>query len=296
MEPKTAPLARSVDNTVFQGLPCIRLRLPQGDAATVALHGAQVLSWVAGGRERLYLSPKAVFDGQSAIRGGVPVCFPQFNQRGPLPKHGFARNLSWTEVPATGLAAGASTPLPEDSAQVSLGLCADDATRTLWPQAFEATLTVKLRPGSLQVTLAVHNTDARSLRFTGALHTYLAVDDISAARLGGLQGQPCWDALTDRQGQASGDIPFNGEFDRVYKAAPTALTLHDGPLSVLIAQSASFTDTVVWNPGAALCSHLADMPADGFARMLCVEAAQVMSPVEVATGETWQGWQRLTVL
>jgi glucose-6-phosphate 1-epimerase len=38
------------------------------------------------------------------------------------------------------------------------------------------------------------------------------------------------------------------------------------------------------------------MPTDGFQRMLCVEAAQVWRPVEVAAGETWQGWQRLTVL
>ena len=91
-----APLLKSAS---FQGLPCILLQLPQGDAVTVALHGAQVLSWVSGGYERLYLSPKALFDGESAIRGGVPVCFPQFNQRGPLPKHGFARNLWWSQAP-----------------------------------------------------------------------------------------------------------------------------------------------------------------------------------------------------
>jgi hypothetical protein len=42
--------------------------------------------------------------------------------------------------------------------------------------------------------------------------------------------------------------------------------------------------------------RLGDMPPDGFARMLCVEAAQVMTPVEVAAGQTWQGWQRLTVI
>ncbi|HNQ09783.1 MAG TPA: D-hexose-6-phosphate mutarotase, partial [Giesbergeria sp.] len=88
------PKARSEVET-YCGQPCIRLAIGDGDSALVALHGAQVLSWISGGRERLYLSPKAVFDGQAAIRGGIPLCFPQFNQRGPLPKHGFARNLAW---------------------------------------------------------------------------------------------------------------------------------------------------------------------------------------------------------
>ena len=74
------------------------------------------------------------------------------------------------------------------------------------------------------------------------------------------------------------------------------LTLHDGPHGLQIAQSTSCADTVVWNPGAARCGRLSDMPPDGFARMLCVEAAQVMTPVEVAAGEAWQGWQRFTVI
>jgi len=264
--------------------------------ATVALHGAQVLSWVSGGRERLYLSPKAVLDGTSAIRGGVPVCFPQFNQRGTLPKHGFARNLKWTAVPATDSAADTSAPLPADAARVSLRLQESEATRAIWPHAFEATLTVQMQPGSLQVMLAVRNTDSQPLHFTGALHTYLAVDDITAVRLEGLQGQPCWDALSDQRGQAMGELRFNGEFDRVYGAASAPLTLHDGPCRLQIDQSLSLADTVVWNTGAALCRRLGDMPADGFNRMLCVEAAQVLNPVKVAAGATWQGWQRLTVL
>jgi glucose-6-phosphate 1-epimerase len=288
--------ASAIEHHSFQGQRCIRLALPRGDTVIVALHGAQVLSWQSGGRECLYLSPRALFDGRSAIRGGIPVCFPQFNARGSLPKHGFARNLPWALVAPPQLADGATTSWPEIGQQVCLRLCATEATRALWPHAFEAVLTVSLQPGSLQVALKVDNTDVQPLQFTGALHTYLAVDDIAGARLEGLQGQGYWNAVTDQTGLASGCIGFKSEFDRVYAAAPSALTLHDGPHGLQVAQSASFADTVVWNPGAELCGRLGDMPPHGFARMLCVEAAQVMTPVEVAAGQTWQGWQRLTVL
>src|SRR5437868_934912 len=114
----------------FRGQPAVRLALPDGGSCTVALHGAHVLSWTTvDGVERLYLSPEARFDGQSAIRGGVPVCWPQFNQRGSLPKHGFARNMPWTaEAPE---AAGRRDT-------VVLTLRDSAATRTLWPHAFRA--------------------------------------------------------------------------------------------------------------------------------------------------------------
>jgi glucose-6-phosphate 1-epimerase len=63
-----------------------------------------------------------------------------------------------------------------------------------------------------------------------------------------------------------------------------------------ISQSASCSETVVWNPGAVLGAKLADMPADGFRHMLCVEAARIDEPVLLAPGAQWQGWQQLRVL
>jgi len=271
---------------LFHGLPSLALNLPNGDHLRVLLHGAHVVSWVAAGRERLYLSPHSAFDGQSAIRGGVPICFPQFNQRGPLPKHGFARNLPWlADVPPV---------LTQEAARMSLRLPASAATRQFWPQAFELTLTLELRPACLQLTLNVHNNDVMPLNFTGALHTYLAVDDISAVQLTGLEDQPEWDALTDRRGRATGPLRFQGGFDRVYDAASQALLLRDGPQCLRIEQSPSWAHTVVWNPGRELAAALPDLPADGHAHMLCVEAAQVMQATAVPAGGNWQGWQRLS--
>jgi glucose-6-phosphate 1-epimerase len=271
---------------IFQGLACHRLSLTCGDTLLVAEQGAQVLSWVTQGDERLFLSPANVWDGQSAIRGGVPVCFPQFNQRGDLPKHGFARNMRWTlsGVQAKG-----------DQAHIDFTLRADEHTRAIWPQEFVAQLQVHLQPGQLLLSLSLHNTDKQALLFTGALHTYLAVDDIDLTDVTGLQGQAEWDAVTDVHGVADEALYFDGEFDRVYDAAPGPVRMQDGRGVVCVEQSPSWGQSVVWNPGPEKCATLADMPSDGFARMVCVEAAQVFEPILVPAGQQWLGWQRLTV-
>lgn len=271
----------------YQGLACQRLTLPCGDTVLVALQGAHVLSWVSQGRERLYLSPANAWDGSSAIRGGVPVCFPQFNQRGTLPKHGFARNMAWT----------AGKPLASgDAAHIDLTLTSNPDTLAIWQQAFVAVLRVALTPGQLTLTLTVHNTEVKNdLHFTGALHTYLAVDDIDLTELRGLGGCPEWDAVADVHGLADEALYFDGEFDCVYDASANPLHLQDGTSTLHIEQSPSWANSVVWNPGEGKCAALADMPAQGFARMLCVEAAQVFDPISIPAGSQWVGWQRLTV-
>ena len=63
-----------------------------------------------------------------------------------------------------------------------------------------------------------------------------------------------------------------------------------------ISQSASWSNTVVWNPAQALCAKLVDMPNEGWRHMLCVEAAQVYEPITLPAGGRWEGWQRLQVL
>jgi glucose-6-phosphate 1-epimerase len=272
---------------VFAGWAATELQLPCGDRVVVAQHGAHVLSWVAGGRERLYLSPRSVMDGHAAIRGGIPVCFPQFNQRGDLPKHGFARNQPWAVKPAR---------LEGNKAHLALALSDGAATRQWWDQAFEALLLIELTPGALQLELVVRNTDSKPLRFTGALHTYLAVSDVAQVRLTGLAGCAEWDSVTDRHATAAPELRFVGEFDRVYSAAPAGYALHDGPHVLAIEQDMDWAQTVVWNPGAAKCATLTDMPAEGWQHMLCVEAAQVYEPIQVKAGDFWQGAQRLAVV
>ena len=281
----------------FQGLPCVELSLPQGERAHIALQGAQLLSWTtADGVERIYLSPRACTDG-APIRGGVPLCFPQFNQRslGPqaLPKHGFARTQPWELQ---------DFQQSEDWSEACFDLGSDAQTRALWPHAFAATFSVRLEPACLRMAFTVRNTGPDTWPFALALHTYLRTDDVSRTRLDGLQGLRYWDAVRHpdqpevRQLEPRTALAFASETDRVYEGVQAPLTLRHPGGSVLIAQSGSLPEVVVWNPAAGRCAALDDMPPDGWKHMLCVEAARVNTPQLLRPGESWSAWQQLRVL
>lgn len=98
-QPQVGPAAAAAAALVVSGLPTLDallhrshrsqntysshaqvvLAAPDGSAtASVYLHGATLASWSVGGRELLFVSPRAAFSPPKAIRGGVPVCFPQF--------------------------------------------------------------------------------------------------------------------------------------------------------------------------------------------------------------------------
>ncbi|MDM0076718.1 D-hexose-6-phosphate mutarotase [Variovorax sp. J2P1-59] len=279
----------SLQAFAYRGQPAVRLALPGGDSCTVALHGAHVLSWTtADGVERLYLSPDARFDGQSAIRGGVPICWPQFNMRGPLPKHGFVRNLAWQAESEEG---------DGKRRTAVLSLQSNDATRAIWPHAFHARLAVTLAPHMLRIALTIDNSGSGPWSFAAALHSYLRVDDVTQARLEGLQGANRWDAVRDdRHVELAPSLGFGTEFDSVYAAPAKPLRLVQPSGTLEISQSASCSETVVWNPGPALSAKLEDLPDDGWRQMLCVEAARIDEPVLLAPGAQWQGWQQLHVL
>jgi glucose-6-phosphate 1-epimerase len=268
------------------GLPGVELEHPEGGRVEVSLHGGHVLSWTRpGGDEVLFLSSRAVFDGASAIRGGVPVIFPQFGP-GPLPKHGFARTARWT-------LAGFRTDESRVTAQ--LALRDDDETRRVWPRAFRLELEVEL--GSrLTMRLSATNTGDAPCDVTLALHTYLRVADIAAARLLGLQGIRYVDQLAGGAMREEGEpaLTVSGPVDRIYAGVSGALRLDDpaGGRAFEIVQD-GFPDTVVWNPWSEGAAALADLGDDEFRTMLCVEAAAAAAPLRIEPGERWQGLQRI---
>jgi glucose-6-phosphate 1-epimerase len=272
----------------FHGLDAVRLDGPRGASLVVALQGAQAVSWVPpDGHERLYLSERAVRDGRTPIRGGIPVCFPQFAGLGSLPKHGFLRTASWH------VAAHRSG---DDYALVTLETGDTEATRALWPHPFRAELTLMIEADRLDLELCVANTGSAAFTFTGALHTYLQVADVGRVTVDGLQGCTYRDAASDDRllDEIPSTLTIQGEVDRVYRNVERPLRVATDEGSLVLG-SQGFTDVVIWNPGAKKGDALADLPPGGWRRMLCVEAACADTPVSVAPGEEWYGRHSLVV-
>ncbi len=286
----------AVEPISVEGQPAIQLSLPDGSTATVLLHGAHLISWhAAAWGEQLYTSPQASLSSLKAgqaVRGGVPVIFPQFELRGPdrkLPRHGLARTRMWDVE---------SQRASADHTMVTLTLRDDAQTRNIWPHAFALEMTVSLSAQRLDMELHVVNTgegdSASTWPFAAALHTYLKVSDLGHVRLQGLEGCRFIDAVTG--GEHVEDHPekrFAGEMDRIYAQVPRTMLLRDARRLTL--ESDGFEDAVIWNPGPEHCAAMKDMPDDGWQQMLCVEAAQIMNPPTLLPGESWTGRQSLVL-
>ena len=272
-----------------------RVEVGARDGASVALytHGAHVTSWKpASGEERLFLSRRSAFAPNAAIRGGVPIIFPQFASMGPLPKHGFARVREWELLRAGRTRKG--------QGEAQLRLTATEETRSRWNHAFEATFVVTVEGMSLSLALSVLNEDTSAFEFTAALHTYLLVDDARGVSVRGLEGVSYRDAaaggVEGRQQEPELETgPGGAELDRIYFDVSAPLEVRDALRRTRVTMS-GFTDVVVWNPGQEQAAALADLEPGGWLRMLCVEAAAIGTPVRLEPGERWTGQQTLTAL
>jgi glucose-6-phosphate 1-epimerase len=270
----------------FRGLDAVRLRWADGSEATVTLAGAHLVSWItADGVEQLYLSPTTRLEAGYAIRGGVPVIFPQFSARGPLMRHGFARVSTWVVQPSAA-----------DASSVALGLRGNGAAWD-WPHDFACEMAFQLAANAVSMQLTVHNTGDAPFRFTAALHTYLQVGALDSVRLSGLQHGRYEDSMAD--GALCTDIEPRveprGALDRIYLESPATLQLQSAHGSLEL-HSRGFGDTVVWNPGQEGNARSSDLPPNAYQQFLCVEAARIGQPVTLGSEGTWSGSQALRKL
>lgn len=269
--------------------PCDDITVEAADGAVLVVraHGGHVTGWRGSdGGERLWLSTAARCGPGEAIRGGVPVVWPQFSDRGALPKHGFARDRAW-QVVATGRdAAGA--------ARAELVLTDDESTRALWPHPFSLRLVASATDGVLETTLTATNTGDAPWRATAALHAYLAVGDVGGARVEGLAGAVAEDNAAGRARREvpPGPMSVPGALDLAVRGVAGAVTVRSSGGRAFAVERENLPDVVVWNPGG---SPPGDVHPGGAREFLCVEPA-ALDPVTVAPGEDWRAvarWRRL---
>ncbi|KAK4267684.1 hypothetical protein QN277_024431 [Acacia crassicarpa] len=279
------------------GLEKVILKELRGFSAEVYLYGGQVTSWKNElGEELLFVSSKETFKPPKAIRGGIPVCFPQFSNYGPLEQHGFARKRLWTVDPNPPPLAAVNTC----KAFIDLILKNSEEDAKIWPHRFEFRLRIALGPqGELMLTSRIRNinTDGKPFSFTFAYLTHFQVTDISEVRVEGLETIDYLDNLQNKQRfTEQGDaLTFESEVDRVYLRTPTKIAVIDHERKrTYVVKKEGLPDAVVWNPWDKKAKAMPDLGDRDYVRMLCVQAACVEKPITLKPGEEWKGRQQIT--
>ena len=252
----------------------------------ISLHGGHVISYVpaSDGRERLWVSDRAIFDDVSAIRGGIPVCWPWFSDshgqdEDSLPAHGFVRKQAWRVKSCHDDENGTSVTLVPDSVQ-----------GPGFDYAAELKLVVHLGE-MLSVTMVTRNLGNTAFKLGCALHTYFAVSDINTTELTGIDG----DYLDKTRGfnRFATETPYRffEETDRIHLSTPEQVVIHHGDGQTKVCSS-GHNSIVVWNPWAENTKAIADMRDDGYTTMLCVETA-VTGDFALEPGQTLALQQRI---
>ena len=258
-------------------------------------HGAHVWAWQPEGqRPVLWLSSATALADGKAIRGGIPICFPWF---GPgfsgdkTPPHGFVRTTAWVRD---------SVEQSDHGLEVSY-LIDQSVTgdQPLFPGAYSARLTARFTAEHLTVSLRVDNHGDDAFTIEEALHTYLAVSDVTTVTIDGLHDAPYLDKVAGDQAFDNvqhGQLQITGPTDRVF--------MHEGEVTVddpgwdrrIVLHGSGSANVVVWNPWSTGAENIADIGPGEWQGFVCVEAANAYADaITLLPGEHWTISQRIEV-
>ncbi|OUM58989.1 hypothetical protein PIROE2DRAFT_15602 [Piromyces sp. E2] len=266
-------------------------------SAEIYMYGATITSWIVDGQERLFLSKKAILNGTKAIRGGIPIVFPQFNTKltTDLPSHGFARITTWKW-------GGININTP-DKKEVSFILTDKEVNKKyleIWPHQFKLVYTVLLEGKSLSTKIKIKNTGNEPWLFNTLLHTYFNVDDLTEAGVNGLINCNYIDTSPEGNGEKKIEdrqkIVFQKEVDSIYyDVNQKSFRLQTGFKDIMV-EKCTLPDVVVWNPWIEKSKRMADFGEESYPHMFCFEVGSVYQPIELDVDAVYEGGQILTVV
>jgi D-hexose-6-phosphate mutarotase len=241
------------------GAPILRIANEQAEAE-IALYGGQVMRFQPRGEKPvLWNGAEHEIQPDTALRGGIPVCFPWFAEhhcgadRSVFPFHGFARLSVWDVVRADASGAVLNLP-PREGSPVRVQLRVQVAK-------------------TLSVAFSVENSGPEPFRFEAVLHPYFVISDIADISIEGLDGCAYIEKKV-RQIQ-HGAITFSAQVNRRYLNTTAACTVRDPAAgrSIRVEKNGSRT-TMVWNPGTTgITDDAVHFGPEEYRGFVCVEAA-----------------------
>ena len=269
-------LSQSCSITARENIQVLKIDNPVA-SAEISLFGGHILSFTPkhDGRERLWVSNNAIFDGNKAIRGGVPICWPWFGDHASdksVASHGYVRTQLWTVVSSENTEQGTQIVIVPTTCQ-GLGFNG------------KAALSLEITIGKqLNIKLITTNQGDQAFNYTCALHTYFAVTDINQSQIEGLSGEYKDKTRSFDTFNTVNPYRFTEETDRVHLHQPDKLNILDAhnPIEIL---SSGHDSIVVWNPWQDKSISMGDMANDSYLTMLCVETAITQGQI-IKAGET----------
>ena len=241
-------------------------------SAKIALQGAHIFSFKRSDEELLWLSSESAFESGTAIRGGIPLCWPRFgNLDKALPQHGFARTFLFELVGVT-----------EESdtlTVVHMQLKSSQESRKIWNFDFVLDIFFHISD-TLEIEMKTSNKDTKEFLLTQAFHTYFAVSDIGDVVISGLDGKKYLDSLTGQEELQKGDITIDREVDRIYKESAEVIELADKKRVVKI-EAKNSNSVIVWNPWVAKCARMSGMQKEAYKKFVCIESANALDDFKV---------------
>jgi len=255
------------------GLPTVFVE-NESATAEITLLGAHVISFIPkGGKDLMWMSPKTVYAEGSALRGGVPICWPWFGKKNGI-SHGIVRRYNWTFAGAEEISAAKTV--------VTFTIDDSEESMKVWDCKFHLEMKVTVAD-TLTLELTTVNTDSKAFEIGQAFHTYFNVGAISAVKVNGFENKEYLDKAAGSTGSGkvpNGPVVVEGEVDRVFQNAPGPFQIADASMNRAIEiTTANSNSAVIWNPWIEKSTTMSDYPADGYLTMICVETCNAVDDV-----------------
>jgi glucose-6-phosphate 1-epimerase len=236
--------------------------------AKISLYGGQVLAWQPVNEQPVFwLSENAIFEQGTAIRGGIPLCWPWF---GPYQapsgetagNHGFARQRNWQLDEVT---------IEKNSVTVTLFLSGLN-DHPLWPHQYQLKQQL-IFSKQFEQQLFISNLSSKAFEYSAALHSYFAVSTPENITVAPLAEFPFDDKVTGKEQQLAALENCCGEVDRIYYSNEVCSIEDKQWQRTIKVSSTNCQQWVLWNPGAELANKMKDLHVGAENEFVCLEAA-----------------------